>query len=72
MEYPVSLYFHIEVTDIQTIDLCRVDDDYRKVYIVNDGSRKAAMSVNVTDKRKPPIRQRPIQVRLFSDENSLT
>lgn len=40
MEYPISLYFDTEVSDIQTIDLCRGEDDYRKVYIVNDGHRK--------------------------------
>lgn len=49
MEYPVSLYFDTEVSDIQTIDLCRGDDDYRKVYIVNDGNRKIVMGVNVTE-----------------------
>lgn len=40
MEYPISLYYDTEVSDIKILDLCRGDDDYRKVYIVDDGHRK--------------------------------
>ncbi len=40
MEYPISLYYDTEVSDVQTIDLCRGDNDYRKVYIVDNGQRK--------------------------------
>ena len=40
MEYPVSLYYDTDVTIVKTLDLCRGDDDYRKVYIVDDGQRK--------------------------------
>ncbi len=40
MEYPISLYYDTEVVDIKTLDLCRGDDDYRKVHIVDDGHRK--------------------------------
>lgn len=37
MEYPISLYYDTEVSDVKTLDLCRGDDDYRKVHIVDDG-----------------------------------
>lgn len=40
MEYPISLYYDAEVSDVKTLDLCREDDDFRKVYIVDDGHRK--------------------------------
>lgn len=40
MEYSVSLYYDAEVSDIQILDLCRGDDDFRKVYIANDSHRK--------------------------------
>ena len=40
MEYPISLYYDAEVSDVKTLDLCRGNDDYRKVYIVDDGHRK--------------------------------
>lgn len=40
MEYPISLYYDSEVSDVKTLDLCRGDDDYRKVYIVDDGHQK--------------------------------
>ncbi len=55
MEYPLSLYYDTEVTDIKTLDLCRGDDDYRKVYIVNDGQRKLVikhLSNTFSDKRR--------------------
>lgn len=35
MEYPISLYYNTEVSDVKTLDLCRGDDDYRKVHIVD-------------------------------------
>ena len=40
MEYPISLYYNTEVTDVKTLVLSRAEDDYRKVYIVDDGTRK--------------------------------
>ncbi len=33
MEFPLSLYYDTEVLHVKTLDLCRGDDDYRKVYI---------------------------------------
>ena len=32
MEYPISLYYDTDVSDIKTLDLCRGDDDYRKIF----------------------------------------
>lgn len=55
MEYPISLYYDTEVSDIKTLDLCRGDDDYRKVYIVDDGNRKLVikyLSNTFSDKRR--------------------
>lgn len=40
MEYPLSLYYDTEISDLETLDLCRGDEDYRKVYIADDGHRK--------------------------------
>ena len=40
MDYPISLYYDTEISNVQTLDLCRGDDDYRKVYFVSDGQRK--------------------------------
>ena len=39
MEYPLDLYFDTEVSPVKILNLCRGDDDYRKVYIVDDGRR---------------------------------
>jgi hypothetical protein len=55
MEYPISLYYDTDVTMVQTLDLCRGDDDYRKVYIVDDGHRKLVikyLSNTFSDKRR--------------------
>ena len=55
VEYPISLYYDTEVSDIKTLDLCRGDDDYRKVYIVDDGHRKLVikyLSNTFSDKRR--------------------
>lgn len=55
MEYPISLYYDTEVSDIKTLDLCRGDNDYRKVYIVDDGRRKLVikyLSNSFSDKRR--------------------
>ena len=55
MEYPISLYFDTEVSDVKTLDLCRGDDDYRKVHIVDNGHRKLVikyMSNTFSDKRR--------------------
>lgn len=40
MEYPISLYYNTEVSNVKTLDLCRGEDDFRKVHIVDDGQRK--------------------------------
>lgn len=40
MEYSISLYYDTDVSDVKTLNLCREDDDYRKVHIVDDGHRK--------------------------------
>jgi hypothetical protein len=55
MEYPISLYYDTDVTMVQTLDLCRGDDDYRKVYIVDDGNRKLVvkyLSNTFSDRRR--------------------
>lgn len=38
-EFPINLYC-LHVVQVNTIDLCRGNDDFRKVYIVDDGKRK--------------------------------
>lgn len=43
MECPISLYYDTEVFNVETLDLCRGNDDYRKVYIADDGHRKLAI-----------------------------
>jgi len=55
MEYPISLYYDKEVYDIKTLDLCRGKDDFRKVYIADDGQRKLVikyLSNTFSDKRR--------------------
>ena len=55
MEYPISLYYDTVVSDVKTLDLCRGDDDYRKVHIVDDGHRKLVikyLSNTFSDKRR--------------------
>ena len=55
MEYPISLYYDTDVTIVQTLDLCRGDNDYRKVYIVDDGERKIVikhLSNTFSDRRR--------------------
>lgn len=55
MEYPISLYYDTEVSDVTTLDLCRGEDDYRKVHIVDDGHRKLVikyLSSTFSDKRR--------------------
>ena len=55
MDYPISLYFNKNVNIIRTMDLCRGDDDYRKVYIVDDGDRKIVikhLSNTFSDRRR--------------------
>lgn len=55
MEYPVSLYYDTDVPDVKTMDLCRGDNDYRKVYIADDGHRKLVikyLSNTFSDKRR--------------------
>jgi|GEM_PF-2088821 len=55
MEYPISLYYDTDVSDVKTLDLCRGDDDYRKVHIVDDGHRKLVikyLSNTFSDRRR--------------------
>ena len=55
MEYPLTLYFNTEIPDIQVLDLCRGDHDFRKVYIADDGNRKLiikSMSNAFSDRRR--------------------
>ena len=55
MEYPISLYYDTDVSDVKTLDLCRGEDDYRKVHIVDDGHRKLVikyLSNTFSDKRR--------------------
>ena len=40
MEFPISLYYDNENINTQELDLSRGDDDYRKIYISDDGNKK--------------------------------
>lgn len=40
MEYPLTLYFDTEVMDVEIKDSSHGDSDFRKAYIVNDGTSK--------------------------------
>lgn len=40
MEFPLTLYYDTEVTDVEIKDSSHGDIDFRKAYIVNDGSSK--------------------------------
>lgn len=54
-EYPISLYYDTEPSDRQVLDLSRGGDDYRKVYVVDDGKRKLVIkrfSNTFSDKRR--------------------
>lgn len=55
MDYPISLYYDKKVDVIKTMDLSRGDDDYRKVYVVDDGDRKIVikhLSNTFSDRRR--------------------
>lgn len=55
MDFPLSLYFNNEVENIEVLDLCRGDDDYRKIYIVTDSRRKIVIkhfSNTFSDRRR--------------------
>lgn len=55
VEYPIDLYYETEVSPFKTLDLCRGDDDYRKVYFVDDGHRKLVikhLSNTFSDRRR--------------------
>ena len=55
MDYPISLYFNKNVNVIRTLDLSRGNDDYRKVYVVDDGDRKIVikhLSNTFSDRRR--------------------
>lgn len=55
MEYSISLYYTSDNIQCKTLDLCRGEDDYRKVYIVDDGKRKLVIkrvSNTFSDKRR--------------------
>lgn len=43
MDFPIDLYYQIEPTNINILDRCRGEDDFRKVYLTDDGSRKLAI-----------------------------
>ena len=40
MEFPLSLYYDTEVTDVEIKDSSHGDSDFRKAYIVNDGASR--------------------------------
>jgi len=40
MDFPINRYFSVEPKEIKTLDLCRGNDDFRKVYIVSDVEKK--------------------------------
>ncbi len=40
MDRPVSLYFNEEPISVEILDLCRGADDYRKIYIADNATRK--------------------------------
>jgi hypothetical protein len=40
MDFPINRYFSTEPQEIKTLDLCRGDDDFRKVYIVTTEEKK--------------------------------
>ena len=40
MDFPINRYFSTEPQKIKTLDLCRGDDDFRKVYIVTIEEKK--------------------------------
>ena len=55
MDYPISLYCDTEISDVRTLDLCRGNDDYRKIYFVTDGQRKLVikqLSNTFSDRRR--------------------
>lgn len=55
MEYSVSLYYAGDNIQCKTVDLCRGEDDYRQVYIVDDGKQKLVIkrvSNTFSDKRR--------------------
>ena len=55
MDYPISLYYNNNVDIVKEMDLCRGDDDYRKIYIVDDGDRKIVikhLSNTFSDRRR--------------------
>lgn len=55
MDYPLTLYYNTEISNVQTLDLCRGDNDYRKVYIADDGNKKIVikhLSNTFSDKQK--------------------
>ena len=52
---PLSLYYDTGVSGVTTLDLCRGDDDYRKVYFADDGCRKLVikhLSNTFSDRRR--------------------
>ena len=55
MEYPVSLYYDTEPSDVEIMDLCRGDDDFRRVYIVKSSERRLVvkyLSNTFSDERR--------------------
>ena len=40
MEFPLTLYYDAEVTDVEIKDSSHGESDFRKAYIVDDGTSK--------------------------------
>ena len=43
MDFPVNLYYEHKPENIQVLDLCRGDDDFRKIYLTTNDQRKIAI-----------------------------
>ena len=55
MEFPIDRYFSEEPCEIETLDLCRGDEDFRKVYIVTGEEKKIVIkhcSNTFTDEKR--------------------
>jgi hypothetical protein len=53
MDFPVNLYYEHEPENIQVLDRCRGDDDFRKIYLTTNEQRKIVIkhtSNSFTDK----------------------
>ena len=55
MDFPLTLYYDKEISSVEELDLCRGDDDFRKVFIVDDGKNKLVikyLSNTFSDRRR--------------------